>query len=53
MEQPLNSYNERIWWRYEFQLTQSNLPQINCLIWVKENNRTQFCKTGLFQDKSF
>ena len=26
----------RIWWRYEFQTSQGNLPHIHCLLWVNE-----------------
>ena len=36
----------RIWWRYEFQTTQGNLPHIHCLVWVND------CKTSRpFQDR--
>ena len=27
---------DRIWWRYEFEATQGNLPHIHCLLWVNE-----------------
>ena len=34
-EKPLGNVL-RIWWRYEFQTTQGNLPHIHCLLWVEE-----------------
>ena len=53
-EKPLGDVN-RIWWRYEFQSTQGNLPHIHCLLWVNENkldesfqNRVVAMKSQLF-----
>ena len=39
-EQPLGPVT-RIWWRYEFQSTQANLPHIHCLIWSNESKHDQ------------
>ena len=44
-EQPLGNI-QRIWWRYEFQTTQGNLPHIHCLLWTDENK-----DMSAFQDR--
>ena len=53
-EKPLGDV-DRIWWRYEFQSTQGNLPHIHCLLWLNENkmdesfqNRVVAMKSQLF-----
>ena len=42
----------RIWWRYEFQTTQGNLPHIHCLVWVNDCKTSPPCQDRVVLTKS-
>ena len=50
-EKPLGDVN-RIWWRYEFQTTQGNLPHIHCLLWVNEKKTDAAFQNRIVAKKS-
>ena len=50
-ERPLGQVS-RIWWRYEFQTSQGNLPHIHCLLWVNELKTSECFQNRVVLKKS-
>ena len=51
IERPLGQVS-RIWWRYEFQTSQGNLPHIHCLLWVNELKSSESFQNRVVLKKS-